>query len=491
MTPEEACLYLGISPDDEDLDIEQIERNYKTKTSIYDPSRFMYDTPEYKEAKRMRANIDEAYEYLTDAYNELYGHENDDNNDNDENKNIESDTGKHGNIILKLAFSMTAITALCFAFFAYSVYSSKNESDISKDANDYARVLQELEQLRARTEIPAANNSRMPDYADLVERVMPSIVLIKTDAGTGSGFFVSSAGDILTNYHVIREASYITVTPQNGRSLSASLKDYDAKRDMALLTINSPYPVKFLNISRTLPRQGEAVIAIGNPKGLSGTVSNGIVSAFRENNTWVQFTAPISPGSSGGALINLKGEVVGMPTKLRTDGQNLNFAIAPDILSKFFMSAKNKSPRSLPRVAGENIRNERNERSESESMIFIRKDDSYEMYLAADYIEYDSINSQAAFVTVWFPTEKTNRQMKRDPNFRARQGKNFGPCILLYAVDFTDNTYLHLRTVNLYTDGSIARDYVRPQSQYKWETPSEGSRINDLINALRKYLDRT
>ena len=68
-------------------------------------------------------------------------------------------------------------------------------------------------------------------------------------------------------------------------------------------------------------------MAVGNPKGYEGTVSNGIISAFRENNTWIQFTAPISQGSSGGALINLRGEVVGMPTKLRTDGQNLNFAI--------------------------------------------------------------------------------------------------------------------------------------------------------------------
>ena len=123
-------------------------------------------------------------------------------------------------------------------------------------------------------------------------------------------------------------------------------------------------------------------------------------------------------------------------------------------------------------------------------LIFVRSDESYEMYIASDYIEYDRANAQAAFLSVWFPTEKTNRQMKRDPNFKAVQGKDFGPCILLYAVDFDDNTYLHLRTVNLYTDGSIARDYVRPQSQYRWEKPARGSRIDELIGAVRKYLDR-
>ena len=95
------------------------------------------------------------------------------------------------------------------------------------------------------------------DYADLVERVMPSIVLIKTDKGTGSGFFVSSEGDVLTNYHVVDGARYITVTLQNGSSLQASLKSYNAKKDMALLALNVSSSVKFLKISAKLPRHGE------------------------------------------------------------------------------------------------------------------------------------------------------------------------------------------------------------------------------------------
>ena len=473
MTPDEACLYLGISPDDEDLDINRIQRNYETRIAIYDPIRFAPNTPEYDEARRMRFNIEQAYEYLVEAYYELYGH---DDNEDETPEDSHPVSKPRNNIILKLALIMTTITALTLAYFLYTFNAPEN-------SRDYSRLLDEIEKLRAKSDIPAVNNIA-PDYADLVERVMPSIVMIKTDTGTGSGFFVSSAGDILTNWHVIRSAGYISVTPQNGKTLSASLKDYDAKRDMALLSVKTSYPVKFLTISKNLPRQGEAVIAIGNPKGLSGTVSNGIVSAFRENNTWVQFTAPISPGSSGGALINLRGEVVGMPTKLRTDGQNLNFAIAPGILSKFFQSARDKAPRKLPGYREDSVQNDSGE------MIFVRKDDSYEMYIASDYIEYDRANSQAAFISVWFPTEKTNRQMKRDPNFRARPGKNFGPCILLYAVDFDDNTYLHLRTVNLYTDGSIARDYVRSASEYRWEKISDGSRIDELIDAVKKYVGR-
>ncbi|MBR4196492.1 MAG: trypsin-like peptidase domain-containing protein [Synergistaceae bacterium] len=476
MTPDEACWYLGISPDDTDLDIDRIERNYHARMSIYDPIRFAPDTPEYDEARRMRQNIEAAYEYLVEAYYDIYGH--DDAEEETQPQKSPQPVSKEkprGNIIMKLALIMSTVTALTLGYFLYTSRESP------KNDRDYSRLLHEIEQLRAKTDIPIQQNNIAPDYADLVERVMPSIVMIKTDTGTGSGFFVSANGDILTNWHVIQGAGYITVTPQNGASLSASLKDYDAEKDMALLMVKTSSPVKFLTISPRLPRQGEAVIAIGNPKGLSGTVSNGIVSAFRENNTWVQFTAPISPGSSGGALVNLRGEVVGMPTKLRTDGQNLNFAIAPGILSRFFQSARDKTPRKLPG---------KSDGVDTGSMIFVRSDESYEMYIAADYIEYDSANSQAAFVSVWFPTERTNRQMKRDPNFRAVHGKNFGPCILLYAVDLSDNTYLHLRTVNLYTDGSIARDYVRPQRDYRWEKPARGSRINELIGAVRKYLGR-
>ncbi|MBQ9594962.1 MAG: trypsin-like peptidase domain-containing protein [Synergistaceae bacterium] len=202
--------------------------------------------------------------------------------------------------------------------------------------------------------------AKAEDYANLVEKVMPSIVMIKTDTGTGSGFFVNSEGDVLTNYHVVDGARYITVTLQKGNSLKASLKSYDAKKDMALLAVKTPYPINFLKVSTKLPRQGETVIAISNPRGLSGTVTNGIVSAFRNNNSWLQFTAPVSPGSSGGALLNLKGEIVGMITaNLKGEGQNLNFAISSAVLAKFlteagkndaFLLARNGTPEQLKKA---------------------------------------------------------------------------------------------------------------------------------------------
>ena len=481
MTPEEACLYVGISPDAEDLDIDQIERNYRTKLSIYDPDRFEPGTPEHREAKRMRRNIEEAHTYLVEAYDELYG------------TNDEVEQGRRS--LLKMTALTTTIAALCLAAFIWMTYSESPEEKPSPiteavHSQDYENLLREVERLRSiaesqKQQAPAVNNP-LPDYADLVERVMPAIVTIRTDAGTGSGFFVSAQGDIMTNYHVIREATRITVTPRGGVPVSAMLKDYDSTKDVALLKVNMSKASPFLRISSILPRQGEAVLAVGNPRGYEGTVSNGIISAFRQNNTWIQFTAPISPGSSGGALINLRGEVVGMPTKLRTDGQNLNFAIAPTVLAKFFDVAREKPAMTLT-SSGAEVDEEFNI-DDDYGLQFVRRDDNYEMYLETDHIEYDSETSIASFVSVWFPTERTNAGMKRDPNFHAVKGKDFGACMLVYLADFSNGTYLHLRTLNLYTDGTTARDYIKPREQYKWERPSRGSRIDYLLKEVRKQL---
>lgn len=141
---------------------------------------------------------------------------------------------------------------------------------------------------------------------------------------TGSGFLVSQNGDILTNYHVIKDARSITAAPYDSKPVEALIKDFDADKDIALIqakTINDhslraivrPY----LKLSTTLPKMGERIISISNPRGFQGTVSDGIVSGYRndnKNNVWMQFSAPVSHGSSGGALFNMQGEVVGMTT---------------------------------------------------------------------------------------------------------------------------------------------------------------------------------
>ena len=335
MTPEEACEYLGISLDEE-LDINTIEKNYKAKLS------------ECGDDAEQRAKIEEACNVLIEVYDEFYG--------KSEGNTV---VKKHEGLLMKLAVLMAGVFLLASAGVMYFVYKIHTETKAPQNevvsTAEYERLRREIESMRKRQEETptpqvAVNNSPA-DYTALVERVMPSMVFIQTDKAAGSGFFVSPNGDILTNHHVIEGAGYITVATRDGQSVGALVKDYDAQRDMALLKANMSYALPFLKISDMLPKQGEAVIAIGNPRGLSGTVSSGIIAAIREidNNLWVQFTAPVSPGSSGGALINLKGEVIGMTKGTwKGEGQNLNFAVPPTVLAQFLRSAINKPARALP-----------------------------------------------------------------------------------------------------------------------------------------------
>ena len=364
MTPEEACGYLDISLDAEDLDLEQIERNYEAKLSA-------------QKDMNERVKLEEAYKYLLELYEELYGQEE---ADDDTDEAAENQT--HEGLLMKFAVLLAVVFMLCFGGVVYFVYRLHTESSpppkseavsVPLEQNEnYAKILRELEELRKKQEKIQPQqiviNNSAADYSELVERVMPSMVFISTSKGTGSGFFVSPNGDILTNHHVIDGAEYITVRTQGGQVLSALVKDYNAVRDMALLKVNLSSPVQALRISPMLPKQGERVIAIGNPVGrpsgekyviYDNTVSNGIVSAVREfdNNVWVQFTASVSPGSSGGAVINLQCEVVGMTTwrdgawndpKIGT--QDINFAVAPTVLSWFLASAITKPARALPQT---------------------------------------------------------------------------------------------------------------------------------------------
>jgi Trypsin-like peptidase domain len=99
--------------------------------------------------------------------------------------------------------------------------------------------------------------------------------------------------------------------------------------------------------------EGQKVLVIGNPEGLQGTVSDGIVSAFRENRTYIQITAPVSPGSSGSPVLDESGQVIGMATLVYREGQNLNFAISAERIQAFLLNEANKpqaqtTPEPLP-----------------------------------------------------------------------------------------------------------------------------------------------
>lgn len=151
----------------------------------------------------------------------------------------------------------------------------------------------------------------------------------------GSGFFVYP-GYVATNHHVAESATkaYIKLVGKDTTYIAESIAAIDEEHDLALLKVTGiSTPVLPLANSDTV-QIGETIYAIGNPRGfLEGTVSDGIISSIREegNKKWLQMTAPISPGSSGGPVLNTRGEVIGISVG-DIDGQNLNFAIPSNYL---------------------------------------------------------------------------------------------------------------------------------------------------------------
>jgi len=179
---------------------------------------------------------------------------------------------------------------------------------------------------------------------ELVRRIKPSAVAIETfDAhgeklSRGSGFFVES-DRIVTNRHVLEGAYRAEVHSSTGTVLPVKgVIAVDAEGDIALLKIDTPaIQIKPLPLDKTSPQEGESIVVIGNPLGLEGSVTNGIVSAVRDIPTFgriIQITAPISAGSSGSPVVNMQGQVIGIATLQITGGQSVNFAIPSERISQ-------------------------------------------------------------------------------------------------------------------------------------------------------------
>jgi S1-C subfamily serine protease/RsiW-degrading membrane proteinase PrsW (M82 family) len=165
-------------------------------------------------------------------------------------------------------------------------------------------------------------------FVQVVKQVGPSVVLIQTSQGLGSGIVFDATGDVVTNAHVVEGADSFQITLANGRQYRARLVGSFAADDVAVLHIDAGglHPASFADSSRL--QVGDVTLAIGNPLGLQSSVTEGIVSALgrtvNEDNgvalpNVIQTSAPINPGNSGGALVDLEGQVVGIPTLAATD----------------------------------------------------------------------------------------------------------------------------------------------------------------------------
>ncbi|HEX6127256.1 MAG TPA: trypsin-like peptidase domain-containing protein [Pyrinomonadaceae bacterium] len=187
------------------------------------------------------------------------------------------------------------------------------------------------------TLILAASVAAQDYLPELVKRIKPSSVAIETfDAkgnalSRGSGFFIAP-DRIVTNRHVIERSSRVEVHLMDGKKFVVKgVLAVDGEGDLAMLQVDVPKALAVpLPIVRTVPQEGESIVVVGNPFGLEGSVSNGIVSAVREISGYgriIQITAPISPGSSGSPVVNMYGQVIGIATLQAAEGQSLNFAV--------------------------------------------------------------------------------------------------------------------------------------------------------------------
>lgn len=183
-------------------------------------------------------------------------------------------------------------------------------------------------------------------YEQVITQVLPSIVQITTKVGLGSGIVYDSAGHIVTNAHVVGEATEMEVTlASGGTARTAKLVSSFPQGDLAVIKVDDPSglrPAKFGDSSKL--KMGQIVLAMGNPLGLSGSVTNGIVSALGRTvsepqgegspgatiQNAIQTSAAINPGNSGGALVDLLGQVIGIPTLAATDPE-LGGGAAPGI----------------------------------------------------------------------------------------------------------------------------------------------------------------
>jgi S1-C subfamily serine protease len=206
---------------------------------------------------------------------------------------------------------------------------------------------------------PPAMLALQSQLIKVVRQVAPSVVLIQNAEGLGSGVIYDRAGHIVTNAHVVGATKNVTVTLANGKRYGGSVVNTFPAGDLAVVKISAPN-LRPLPLVRTSQVQvGEFALAVGNPLGLTSSVTLGIVSALgrtvSEGNGYalpqaIQTSAPINPGNSGGALVDLQGRLIGIPTLAASNPQaggpasGIGFAIPADtvrsIASQIIKSGK-------------------------------------------------------------------------------------------------------------------------------------------------------
>lgn len=177
------------------------------------------------------------------------------------------------------------------------------------------------------------------DFTGIIEDVLESVVSVGTNRGVGSGAIIDEEGFIVTNLHVVDGASIIRVLTYDGTVRDAILVGFDRTVDIALLKIDASGLEDLKYDDSDDIKVGEKVIALGNPAGLSFSVTEGIVSAVKRRgpndlNIYIQTDVPINPGNSGGPLVNTRGRIIGINNWKVGGFEGLGFAIESNVVEE-------------------------------------------------------------------------------------------------------------------------------------------------------------
>ncbi|UCE15687.1 MAG: trypsin-like peptidase domain-containing protein [Candidatus Bathyarchaeota archaeon] len=241
------------------------------------------------------------------------------------------------------AFIFLAILIINTGFLTVTYFNIQNQLSTLQDSLDDQK--QQLQDMQQQFQIlDYINQTRLMPWPKVYDQIKHSIVLIQTELGLGSGFIYDLKGHIITNYHVIEDATTIQVTFLKGNVTEASRVGEDPYSDLAVIKVDpgatSLRPVVLGNSSALIV--GEPVAAVGNPFGLSDTITSGIISALGRDLEAprgyliidiIQVDAAINPGNSGGPLVNFEGQVVGVNTAIISGSgtfAGVGFAIPSD-----------------------------------------------------------------------------------------------------------------------------------------------------------------
>ncbi len=258
-----------------------------------------------------------------------------------------------------LILTIIVVSLMAGGLLGYSIGNSATSAKIDELQNQLSTLQEQMSNLQLTQNVTNQNNTYLlgenVSLSQLYEQVEDSVVVIRAIVVEydifgrpyytqiqGSGFVYNFTGQmiIITNYHVVEDATDITITFINGNGYAATLLGSDPYADLAVLSTNAPQseykPLEIVDLSSL--KVGDPVIAVGNPYGLAGSMTTGIVSALGRTITEemtgsypianvIQTSAPINPGNSGGPLLNYLGQVIGITTAIITDSQGLGFAI--------------------------------------------------------------------------------------------------------------------------------------------------------------------